>query len=202
MPEQEKTNTVEYVKIIKNSTEKKRSYIFLGFTVVVAILLAVFAIRPTITTITKIKKEIETKTAISANLDKKISALSSLDTEYLENKKSFNTLSLLFPSDGNFSLFLSNIDSITQRNGFVLDSIVFDDYDGDSYNLSTKALSPKTVRLTVTGDQAHLKGLLEGLEALPMYPVIESVSFSVQGETFSFSIEIRIYEVSKSNFYN
>ena len=54
-------NTTEYIKIIKESPEKKKSYIFFGFSVFVMIILIAFAIRPTILTITRINKEIKEK---------------------------------------------------------------------------------------------------------------------------------------------
>jgi len=57
----ESINTVEYIKIVKEAPEKRKGYAFFAFTIVAAILLGVFAIRPTIMTITKINKEIREK---------------------------------------------------------------------------------------------------------------------------------------------
>ncbi len=202
--EDKNVNTAEYIKIVKESPEKKKSYIFFGFSVVVMIILIIFAIRPTILTITRINKEIKEKEVMNNLLDTKINTLSALDKEYADSKKKMNNLELIYPADGNFSLFMSNIDAITARNGFALMSISFDNYKGENFSIGTKVLVPKTVRLNIRGRSNNLINLLKDLEALPMYPVVESVSYSTQKDKEglnSFSISLRVYNIENSNFY-
>jgi len=137
-------------------------------------------------------------------LEKKIDTLSELDKQYATSKKQFDNLELIFPADGNFSLFMSNIDAITARNGFALMSVNFDNYKGDSFTIGTRVLVPKAVRLSIRGKDSNLINLLRDLEALPMYPVIESVSFSTQTDKdglSSFSLNLRIYNIENYNFY-
>ena len=197
-------NTTEYIKIIKESPEKKRSYIFFGFSVFVMIILIVFAIRPTILTITRINKEIKEKSTVDSLLDTKINTLTMLDREYATSRKDLNNLELIFPADGNFSLFMSNIDAIVARNGFSLTSINFDKYKGESFNVGTKVLVPKAARLSIKGKSSNLINLLKDLEALPMYPVVETVSYSTQEDRDglnSFSISLRIYDIENDKFF-
>ncbi len=202
--ERKNVNTVEYIKMIKEGPEKKRSYTFFAFTIVATILLIVFAIKPTITTILRINREIKQKEYINQQLTSKISTLSSLQSKYLERKQDFRTLSLVFPADGNFSLLLSNIDSIVSRNGFVLSSVTFDEYEGNKAG-SSNVLSPKSMRINVKGKRANIINLLKEFEALPMYPIIDFVSFSSNEDEeglVSFSIGLRIYDIEKNNkFY-
>lgn len=198
-------NTTEYIKLIKESPEKKRAYAFFAFSVFAIIVLIAFAIRPTILTISRINKEIKEKTVINNLLGTKIDTLTVLDREYQEYQDDFKNLALIFPENGNFSLFMANIDAIISRNGFSLVSISFDKYKGDNYNFSTKVLTPKSVRLSIRGNDSNLVNLLKDLESLPMYPVVESVSFSTQEDKDglnAFSINIRIYNVEKDNFFN
>ena len=105
---------------------------------------------------------------------------------------------------GNFSLLLSNIDSIVSRNGFVLNSVTFDEYEGNKAP-SNKVLSPKSMRINVKGKRANIINLLKEFEALPMYPIIDFVSFSSNEDEqglVSFSIGLRIYDIEKNNkFY-
>ncbi len=202
--ERKNVNTVEYIKMIKEGPEKKRSYTFFAFTIVATILLIVFAIKPTITTILRINREIKQKEYINQQLTSKISTLSSLQSKYLERKQDFRTLSLVFPADGNFSLLLSNIDSIVSRNGFVLSSVTFDEYEGNKAG-SSNVLSPKSMRINVKGKRTNIINLLKEFEALPMYPIIDFVSFSSNEDEeglVSFSIGLRIYDIEKNNkFY-
>lgn len=190
--------------MVKESPEKKRSYIYLGFTILITALLIIFALRPTITVITRINKEIKEKTALSKSLETKIQTLSTLEKQYADSEKDLSNLELIFPADGNFSLLMSNIDSVVSRNGFALSSINFDDYKGELFASSTNVLLPKTLRMGLKGKEINLVNLLRDLEALPMYPVIETVSYSTQKDKedlVSFSISLRVYDIENDKFY-
>ncbi len=201
----ESMNTTEYIKLIKESPEKKKSYIFLGATVIVVIALVIFAIRPTILTISAINKEIKEKERLDDTLGQKITVLTSLDKEYADNKESFDNLELIFPDDGNYSLLLSNIESVVSRNGFSLVGINFDEYKSENYDISSKILMPWTMRVNVKGRVINLINLLKEIEALPMYPVVETVSYTSQVDKSgltSFSMFVRVYHIENNKFYD
>ena len=85
---------------------------------------------------------------------------------------------------------LSNIDSVVNRNGFKLNSISFDKYDGEGYNLSPSVLKPSIVRLSISGQYDSLINFLKDLESLPMHAVVEGIRFSIpqDGDDISFSL--------------
>jgi len=202
--EKKKNNKIDLLRIIRETSEKKMSYIFAGVTIAVSIVLIIGAIRPTAITIARINSEISEKKKTEKALSDKISALSELDTQYYELKNDFKNISLVFPTENNFSLFMANIDAVSSRNGFVLMGLAFYEYKEDN-PISTTVLEPWSVRLTVEGTRANLVNLLRDLESLPMYPVIESLSYSDKAETeetTSFTINMRIYHVPIVNFYN
>jgi Tfp pilus assembly protein PilO len=204
MPGHTGSNKVEYVNLIKNSPSKNMEYIFLGLTFIVSILLIVFAVKPTIDTVLSINKEIKEKKRVVAALDSKINALSKLDGQYLENKEKFEDLTLIFPTAGNFSLMLSNVEAVVSRNGFVLGSVNFSEYDDESYDISASTLMPWTMRLAVSGKKSSFQNLLKDLEGMPMFPVIERVNYSdkVDDDGFtSYSLTLRIYHVENKLFY-
>jgi Tfp pilus assembly protein PilO len=201
---EKKINTSEYIKMIRESSAKRDSYIFAGFTIIASILLIVFAIRPTLLTITRINSEIKEKERINNLLEEKINTLSLLDNEYSENKKSFEDLELIFPTSGCFSLFVANIEAVVARNGFALSSISFDNYRGKDYQTTTRVLVPQTIRLSVRGNDVNLVNLLRDIEGLPMYPTLDSVSYSQNKDEDglgSFSMSLRVYTIEKDNFY-
>lgn len=198
--------TTDYLIALKESSDKKKSYIYTGVAVVASILLIFFAIKPTLNTITSIKKDIKTKKATVAVLDARINALQQLDKEYVNNTKLFNILPLLFPSNSNNSLLLYNINDIVQKNGFLLNSISFSGYDY-GYSMSTSVVKPTAVNLNVVGsnsDLTSIEKLLKAFEAMPMYPVVYSISYSVDdsSDKTSYSIALRIYGINDINFYN
>lgn len=202
--EERKANTVEYMKVIKESSEKQRSYIFFGVSVLVVIILIVFAIRPTITTITRINKEIKEKERVSTLLDSKITTLNELDKQYTPNKEAFDDLEMIFPAGENFSLLLANMELVTTRNGHKLSSVSFGGYKGKDYDITTKALKPYTMTFSARGKEENILNFLQELEDLPMYPVIESFSYSTETAddgTSAFTVSLRIYHVDNVNFY-
>ncbi|MFA5633923.1 MAG: hypothetical protein WCY00_01440 [Candidatus Dojkabacteria bacterium] len=201
---EKKVTTAEYIKLIKESPEKRRSYIYLAFTIFTSIVLIVFAIRPTILTITKISSEIKEKEKINKQLEAKINALTALDREYEEHKDDFRSLELIFPVSRTFTLLTSNIEPVVTRNGFSLMSVSFDAYKGKEYKQKTRFLVPSAMRLSVRGRRVNIVNLLKDLESLPTYGVAESVSYSQRedDELGSFSINMRIFTVESDKFYD
>lgn len=196
--------SVGLLATIKESSEKRDSYASFGISILVSIVLIVFAVKPTISTIIQIRQAVKEKTEVNQQIQDRIDALTKLDTQFQEEESKFNALRMVFPSDGLYVLLLSNIDSIVSRNGFTLSSVSFDAYDGRNYKLQTSVIKPSSLRLTVSGNYSDFVNLLKDFESLPMSPVVENVSFSTQREESglsSFSLSLRIYGVEKSNFY-
>ena len=202
--EEKKNNRIDLLRIIREVSEKRLSYIFGGVTIAVSIILIIFAIRPTIMTMTRINSEINKKKETESALADKISALTELDTQYIGLEDDFKNISLVFPTEGNFSLFMANIDAISSRNSFTLVSLAFSEYKNEN-PLDTSIVEPWLVRLTVEGKRANLINFLEDLESLPMYPVVESLTFSEDeenGDNVRFTVSVRIYQIPISNFYD
>ncbi len=198
--------SVGLLATIKESEEKKFSYITMIFTLLVIALLIVFAIRPTVTTIVKINNDIKVKEGITEQLEQRIQTITALDKQYESSKEKFDLLKFIYPTAGKHVLFIANIESVVARNGYKLNSIGFDSYEMESYNIQPTVLKPGLVSLSVSGEYSNLINLLKDLESLPMYPVIENVSFA--GKTGSettdshYSIALRIYHVEEVNFYS
>ena len=77
---------LKYMSFLKEPPTKTAMYYMSGFTVLVAILLVAFAIRPTLLTIDRINSEVKEKQRIYDALDSKISAMVQLDTQYTDRK--------------------------------------------------------------------------------------------------------------------
>lgn len=202
--EAQKSNTIDRINAIRESKSKTKSYITFGVSLLISILLIVFALKPTISTIINIRSEIKEKEKVSSQLKSKIDALASLDEEYKDNKEKFEMLEFVYPEGEEFILLMSNMESVVARNGFELKSIGFDKYDGETYALAPNVLSPYSMRISVAGDYSDLLPLLRDLESLPNYSVLESLSFSSQKDdqgNGNYSILLRIYGVKLIYFY-
>lgn len=187
---------------------KKRSFGYSAVTIIVVAILLIGAVQPTLSTITKIVREIEEKELINTQLNTKIDALSNLGKEYNNGvKDQMKDISLIFPSRGDFSLLMTNVDEICKRNGFILNSINFDKPDSEliqnlkgGYNV----LSPWKISLNVRGNKDTIVKLMTDFESLPNYPTITQLGFSntvdASGLT-SFAVEMLIFKVERSDFY-
>lgn len=195
---------LKYLKFLTDSPSAQTMYYLVGFTILMATLLIFFAVRPTILTISRINGEIKEKKRINEALTKKIDAMSKLDEQYIEFSENLDSLQLIFPTSGNFSLFLSNIEAVVSRNGFALRGVSFSEYDADLYDVNSAVLSPWAVQISVIGPESNLNNLFDGLEAMPMYPVIDRFTYGQEEKEGgkSFSLSMRIYHVENNKFYS
>ncbi len=192
-------------KVVKNSV----------FTLAVILILLFGAIQPTVITITKILTEINEKEELLDDLKTKTNNISNLKKEFNGTGAETNTvrnqienLSLIYPSRGDFSLVMLNINEIVEKNEFEMQSINF---DTPSKNTNTETdekeldiLEPWATTLSVKGSRANLITLLEDLESIPMYPEVTNISFSNQEDDkgqMTFSIQMEIYKINDPDFY-
>ena len=194
--------SLDLLKIV-NGTVQAKTYSFAAFTLIVAIVLIAFAIRPTIVKITEINKEIQEKKTIELQLTNKLSSLATLTNEYARNEADIKSLPLIFPSSGNFSLLLSNLEEISSANGFNLMGISFQ--NADKFEFNETILKPWSARVTVSGNKANLIKLLSQVEGMPMYPTITKISYTNEVDSsgqYIYSFEIVVFKVDDSKFYN
>lgn len=181
---------------------KNKTYTFGFITIVVVLILLLGAVRPTILTINRINKEVSDKKILNQNLDDKLNALQKLSNEYEYLREDIDYLPLVFPTQGNFSLFMTNIDALAKDSGFDLSTINFS--PEDRLKTGTSVLVPWSVKININGPQSNLITFLEKVEAMPMAPVITEVSFSRNkngGQSGNISINIVIYRVEDLKFY-
>ena len=173
----------------------------------VILFLGLFAVRPTLITITRVRKEVRKKEEINKQLDKKIANFTALKQDYINIKGQLDDLELIFPSSGDFSLFLANVEDVCRRNDFEMQSVSFNDSRDKpdiEKNRKFKVLSTRKVNVVVVGDDTNLLSLLQDFEMLPMFPEITGVTFSEklnkEGKQ-TFSIEMRLFKINKLKFY-
>ena len=200
----EQRKSVGLLTTIRESAEKRNSYASFAVSLLVSIVLIVFAVRPTVSTIIQIRLAVKEKTRVNKQIQARMDAISKLDAQIQEESEKFDALKMVFPAEREYVLLLANIDSVISRNGFTLTSIGFDSYDKEGYKLKTSTLSPSSLKLNVSGRHSGFINLLKDLESLPMFPVVENISFSSQKDDSSnsaFSLSLRVYSIEQANFY-
>lgn len=88
----------------------------LFFTVVAVLFFAIFAIRPTILTMTDLIKEIDDKKLTSEAMSKKVAALSSVQVEYFALQNQFGLLEEVIPQEPETQKVLKIIEKLANEN--------------------------------------------------------------------------------------
>jgi len=198
------TRIEEKIKVIQSS--KNKTYTFIGVTILILLVLLLGAIRPTIIKISTVIAEVEARKTLQTQLNSKIDAISKLSKEYnTDYKDLFADLSLVYPARGDFSLFMANVEQVTNKNNFELVSIGFesekvDDSSTESYSI----LMPWYANVTIKGSRSDLIKLMRDIESFPNFPQITSVSFGDKVDDdgrMTFSMRILMYKIDDPEFY-
>jgi Tfp pilus assembly protein PilO len=198
--------TVSHDAIIIINKKKKEAILFIIITLVVLVVLVAFPVRLMALSVIKINHEIEGKRRIKERLDKKITDLTLLNTEYQDVKDNLKDFPLLFPTQGDFSLFVANIEEICKSNYFRLESVNVSQQRGGikTQGTSYEVLNVWDVNVTVVGKRSDLVSLLESFESMPMYPTVVSLTFQNEVDAngfLKFSISMQIYGINKAGIY-
>ena len=198
--------TVAHESIIIINQKKKELAIFLAITLVVLIVLIAIPIRLMALSVIRINNEIEGKRRIKEQLDTKITNLTQLNTEYQLIREDLKDFMLVFPTQGDYSLFVANLDEICKANYFHLSSVsvaLQRTTAGSGVN-PFEVLNVWEVNMGITGRRSDLFDLLEDIESMPMYPTVNVVGYKNELTDvgfFNFNISIKIYGVSKPGMY-
>lgn len=147
--------------------------IFLGF----------FAIKPTLTTMSDLIKEIEDKTELRDQLDKKIAALATAQTEYIALESRLPVLNEAIPSQPELIRSLKVIEKLAGENNIVIESIsvtsIPEEKPAEVSNSKLQRV-PLPVNVTVTGDYVSIRAFVEALRNVRRSYVVDTVSFSIE----------------------
>ena len=152
----------------------------LFLTIGLVIFLALFAIRPTLLTMSDLLKEIEDKKALDTQLSKKVAALNSAQALYLSVEERLPVLDAAIPSGPDTIYVLKIIEKSATDTGVVVRSIsVTEVPETLSAIPSFEALSRTDLTMTVSlaGDYTSIKNFVSTLQSSQRTFVIDSVVF-------------------------
>lgn len=153
------------------------------FSIVLVISLAVFAIQPTLVTMTNLTKEIEDKTKLSDQLSKKIAALSSAQSVYTQVESRLPLVDQAIPPQPELMFSLKIAEKLATENKVIITAIAVPTIPDEKTAVQNKAQLQKIdlpVVITVTGDYLSIRSYIEALEASRRSFVIDTINFSLQ----------------------
>ena len=169
------------------------------FTVFAIIFFALFAIKPTLVTISDLIKEIEDKQKLEEQLQRKVAALSTAQTAYQNNQDNLATLDQAIPSRPKLLYSLKIVEKLASEEGLIIHNMTTTEIPPEEeVDLAQGSLTRKdlSIKISLSGDYPAIKKFVERLNQIRRTFVLHSVTFSVQKdrgqETLSASLVVSI----------
>lgn len=170
-----------------------RNFTFLILSLLTAAFFGFFAIKPSVSTIGELVKEIKDKRMASEKLEQKINALSIAQREYARVQPDLSRIYAVLPNKSDFPRLAKQIEYLAFKNNLLLLNLRI---QGTSlFGEEKKELVPLAFDLSIGGEYSNLKGFLEELEKLDRIVVIESSGFSkkkIKEEEIETPLSLRI----------
>lgn len=175
------TDTYSAKPQVKKGVEVMLSAVLVAF-------FALFALRPTISTIADLWSQIKTQKEISARLDEKISSLQKAKQIFTQEKANIALLDQSLPKKSQPIQFLQQVEGYIAKadvaiEAFTLDNIaIYGDATLNSAQIKGKAPSTNIIRISLTlqGSYDNLLAFLKDSEELRRIIEVDTVTF---GET-------------------
>ena len=170
----------------KNIYRKKQVVVYTGLalTFFTISFFALFAIKPTVTTIVGLIKEIQTKKEIDQKLQAKINSLREAQTNYSLVKDRLDLVDQALPQELDLISLLYQIEILAQKNNTAIESLNFE----PSYLLGEKSKDIKDTQSSATsfslalgGDFESLNNFLASFESLRRVIGLESFVVNTLG---------------------
>lgn len=142
-----------------------------------------FAIRPTLSTITNLTKQIKDETLVDQKLQEKINALSEAQVEYEMIKPDLGVVSNALPGEANFPPFIKSLERLATESGTTMTQLSFRNINLSPPEATTSAKEvPVGFTLTVSGEYPNLSDFIKRLATLERLTAIEKVGLSTKKE--------------------
>ena len=156
----------------------------------------VFAIKPTLVTITELITTIKDQKLVAGQLQNKINALSIAQSEYNLMSSDLYLVDEALPKNSQISTLVKQIEVLTLQSGVALGSMKFDPVALKEAGAGLKEIS---FSLTVSGDYQNLKSFLHLLASLRRVIGVETFSFKIktaESQALTLGISGRAYYLS------
>lgn len=151
------------------------------FSILAVIFFAIFAIKPTLQTMSELVKEIEDKKSLDEQLGQKIASLNTAQTQYQNFSSQFYLLDAAIPKTAELVESLKVVEKLASDNGIVIqgitissvpDEIVKADADKATRNILT-------FNVDLSGDYLKIRQFIDDLMKSRRMMLVDQVNFSL-----------------------
>lgn len=169
----------KYLELLPDfKQEKTQRYISIILTLVASILLGVFALGPTLSTITSLQKQLEDDKFVEQKLSEKINNLSLLQKAYSNIKDDLPIVFNAIPEKSEVPLLLASIQGLANENNVKINSFQTLPAEISDRAILTKKFVSYDFNLTVKGDYPNMLVFMERLVNFQRITNVGSVSIT------------------------
>ncbi len=153
----------------------------LVFSILAVIFFAIFAIKPTLQTMSELVKEIEDKRTLDGQLAQKIASLNTAQAQYQKFSSQFHLLDQAIPKTALLVESLKVVEKIASANNLVVQGITISSVPEEMM----QAVADKSTRETLTfnvdvsGDYLNIRQFADDIMASRRMMLIDQVNFSL-----------------------
>lgn len=148
-------------------------------TIALVVFFAVFAIRPTILTMTQLNKDISEKQEIDKKLTQKAAALSTLSTEYNKMKSDVPVLNKSIPNAPDFDGTIRRIEKVASENNIIFTSFRSKKIPENNLEVSAQpSIYSFPITFSARGSFLDLKKFFDTILTMDRLVALENVSFT------------------------
>lgn len=162
----------KYLELIPDfKKEKTQKFTTIVLTIIAVIILAIFAINPTLSTIANLQKQLDDAKFVTEKLDEKINNLSALQTKYNSISSDLPTIYETIPQKPEAPKFTGQLQSLIQSSNLTIINLQISDI------ANSKDFSFYTFSLTAQGQYEDIINFLN--KAVSMQRIITNFDISI-----------------------
>lgn len=158
--------------------EKTQKYITIALTLLASIILVVFALGPTLSTIASLQKQLEDDKFVEQKLREKINNLSVLQQKYSAIEPDLPTIYDALPKSSHIPLLTAQIQAVANETGVKVSNYQTFQAEVSHAAVSTKKFATYNFSVTVQGTYQNMSSFMDRLVNFQRIVTIESVSIT------------------------
>jgi len=154
--------------------------------------LGIFAVQPTIVTMTKLIQEIDEKRTLTEQLGQKAAALSTAQAEYSIIQDKLPLLEEAIPSKPELISALKIVEKLATDNSIIITALSVSQVPDEVESSKAPEQTDLGLSISVTGDYPSIRTLVESLQKYRRLFIVQSVSFDLKDSRGSRTLSARI----------
>jgi Tfp pilus assembly protein PilO len=181
----------KYLELIPDlKKEKAQKYITIVLTLATAIILGLFAINPTFSTIANLQKQIDDNNFVQQKLQQKINNLATLQGKYSSLQPDLSIVYDAIPKTTMVPIFIAEVQSIAKNSSLTITSLQTSEVE-----LSNQTPDNSSFNFTITanGTYQNMVKFLDTISHFQRIVAIKDITISTQSNALMLSFQGTVY---------